>query len=92
MYEEVFSILVILFGGSFTVKLISWISITDFNSRPSFWSSFIKFYSLYQFHDAPSKRTLKFWKLSNIANIIFWLCFLSIAYYALNIALKAPTN
>jgi|GEM_PF-3850316 len=92
MYEDFFSILVFVFVGSFLIKIITWLAITDISRKPSFWTSFIRLYSIYHLHDAPSKRTLQFWKLSNILNLFFWLSLIMIGYYGLNIVLKPPVS
>lgn len=75
-------------GISFLIKLIFWVFITDVNKRTKFFASFVRFYSMFQMHDAPSKKTKVFWEVSNIFNVIFWVCSLVVFFLGLFIVLK----
>lgn len=57
---------------SISLKLIFWLQAKRKSWR-HFLKSFFRFYSVYDMHDAPSKKMLFFWKSSNVINIFFWL-------------------
>jgi hypothetical protein len=53
------------------LKFIFWMLIRK-KSFKLFYRSFIRFYSVYDMHDAPSAKTLTFWKASNVINLLAW--------------------
>jgi hypothetical protein len=55
------------------IKLIFWSFITP-KSFSEFLISFVKIFSLYDLHDAPSSQWRRFGKINNFLNIIIWIC------------------
>lgn len=79
---------VVLLSATFTLKLFFWLLITDVKKRVKFVPSFVRLYSMYQMHDAPSKKTMIFWKVSNVLNIVFWIALICIGFLFLNQVFK----
>lgn len=63
---------------AFLVKLIFWLTIKQ-SSTKYFINSFFKFYTKYLLHDSTNNYTKRFKKVSNIANVIFWLSIIVLA-------------
>ena len=59
---------------SIVLKFIFWISISKKNFK-LLYKSFLRFYSVYDMHDAPSSNHLIFWKASNVINLFCWAAF-----------------
>ena len=86
--SDLMRVLLYSIGISFLIKLIFWVFITDVNKRTKFFASFARFYSIFHMHDAPSQKTKVFWEVSNIFNVIFWVCSLVVFFLGLFIVLK----
>lgn len=54
------------------IKIIFWYRIPGKKFR-LLYKSFIRHYSVYDMHDAPSKQILTFWNASNWINYFLWL-------------------
>jgi hypothetical protein len=52
-------------------KFFFWINIKK-KSFKLLYRSFIRYYSVYDMHDAPCPNTLLFWKASNFINLVLW--------------------
>ncbi len=92
MQKDLMFAFVILLTTTFILKLFFWLLIADVKKRVNFVTSFLRLYSIYQMHDAPSKRTVIFWKASNILNVLFWIFVLCIGFLYLNQFLKDSTD
>ena len=88
MQRDLMFAFVVLLSATFTLKLFFWLLITDVKKRVKFVLSFVRLYSMYQMHDAPSKKTMIFWKVSNVLNIVFWIALICIGFLFLNQVFK----
>lgn len=92
MQNDLMFVFLVLLTTTFVLKFIFWLLITDVRNRVKFVPSFVRLYSMYQMHDAPSKKTATFWSASNILNIIFWIAVICIGFLLLNQVFKDSTN
>jgi hypothetical protein len=89
MLNDLMNFFLLLLISTFFLKFVFWFLISDVNKRVKFIPSFLQLYSMYQMHDAPSKKTVTFWKASNILNVLFWLSVTCILFLQLNMLFKS---
>ena len=84
MKEDFVLLLKLVIISTFIFKVFYWVTINDIPKKTHFFTSFFRMYSVYQQQDAPSKKTLKFWKMSNNINYIFWLSIFVYGLFIMN--------
>ncbi len=92
MQNDLMFVFLVLLTTTFVLKFIFWLLITDVKKRVNFVTSFLRLYSMYQMHDAPSKKTMIFWKVSNVLNILFWIAVTCIGFLLLNQVFKGSAD
>ncbi len=92
MKDDLMNLVVVTMISAFALKVLFWLLITDVKQRTSLFKSFLRINSIYHLHDAPSKKTKTFLKVSNTLNFIFWISVGVIGLLLLNQLFKATAS